>query len=142
MSKTYISKALRAKVSANAKYRCGYCLSQEFIIGTPLEIEHIIPETKGGLTVEKNLWLACRQCNDIKNDRTHAKDPISDETVLIFNPSEQTWDEHFVWEKEGEIIIGLTPIGRATVVALKLNRSPLVTSRTYWIQAGWHPPKD
>jgi len=46
------------------------------------------------------------------------------------------------WGREADVIIGLTPIGRATVEALQLNRPHLVLSRRVWHAAGWHPPKD
>lgn len=68
MSETYIPRRLRASVSAQARFRCGYCLTAEWIAGVPMEIEHIIPESLGGLTVEENLWLACSLCNNHKND--------------------------------------------------------------------------
>ncbi len=53
-----MSKALRRLVAAQAKQRCGYCLSPQRITGTPMEIEHLVPESAGGLTTEANLWLA------------------------------------------------------------------------------------
>jgi len=40
MSHSYISKAVRAKVSARSRFQCGYCLSQEAIVGTPMELGH------------------------------------------------------------------------------------------------------
>ena len=40
MSRTYLPKALRERVAEAAKYRCGYCLSSEAIIGAPMEIDH------------------------------------------------------------------------------------------------------
>jgi len=64
VSDPYIPKALRAKVAAQARHRCGYCLTSEAIVGTPMEIDHIIPQSLGGLTEEDNLWLACSLCND------------------------------------------------------------------------------
>lgn len=39
-------------------------------------------------------------------------------------------------------IRGATSIGRATIVALDLNRALLVRARAYWMSAGWHPPED
>jgi hypothetical protein len=39
MSKSYIPKALREHIAAQAKYRCGYCLTAEDISGMPMEIE-------------------------------------------------------------------------------------------------------
>jgi hypothetical protein len=53
MSRTYISTELRARVAAQAGYRCGYCLTAEAVVGTPMEIDHLIPESLGGLTEEQ-----------------------------------------------------------------------------------------
>jgi HNH endonuclease len=142
MSTSYIPKALRELVAAQARYRCGYCLTQELIIGTPMDVEHIIPEALNGLTEESNLWLACSICNKRKGDRLAARDPVTDELVPLFDPRRQVWSEHFVWIEQGLLIVGLTPMGRATVVALHLNRQALVRSRRLWISAGWHPPTD
>jgi len=142
VSKTYISKALRERVSQQSQYRCGYCLTQEAIVGTPMEIDHIIPESLGGETEEDNLWLACSLCNDHKNDRIAALDPKTGEFVRLFDPGRQDWYEHFTWNAAGEQILGLTPSGRATIIALQLNRPSLVRSRRLWIAAGWHPPTD
>ncbi len=64
-----ISRQLREGVAAHARYRCGYCLTAETIVGTPIR-------------------------------------------------------------------------GRATVVALSLNRHLLVVAQRAWISAGWHPPQD
>ncbi len=58
MSDAYIPKALRETVVAQAHHRCGYCLTSEAIVGTPMEIDHLIPQSLGGLTDEDNLWLA------------------------------------------------------------------------------------
>ncbi|MBU0677986.1 MAG: HNH endonuclease, partial [Verrucomicrobia bacterium] len=69
MSRSYIPKALREQVAADARHRCGYCLTSSNIIGTPMEIDHIIPESLGGLTIRENLWLACSMCNDHKGTR-------------------------------------------------------------------------
>ena len=48
MSRTYIPRALRERVAAQAGHRCGYCLLDERLVGIALEIEHIIPEALGG----------------------------------------------------------------------------------------------
>jgi 5-methylcytosine-specific restriction endonuclease McrA len=81
MSKTYIPKAIREQVRSQAKYRCGFCLSQEAITGFEMEVDHLIPESVGGLTVEENLWLACSFCNTAKNKRTEGVDPETGQTV-------------------------------------------------------------
>jgi hypothetical protein len=111
-------------------------------VGTPMEIDHIIPESLGGATAEDNLWLACALCNQQKGDRVAAADPVTGERVRLFNPREQRWSEHFAWTPEGDRIVGLTPTGRATVVALGLNRPTLASARLAWAAVGWHPPAE
>jgi hypothetical protein len=142
MSKAYISKALRQRVREQARHRCGYCLSQERITGQPLDVDHIIPEARGGPTEEGNLWLMCGKCNQYKGDAVIVPDPLTGEQVPLFNPRAQAWVDHFAWSPEGDRIIGLTAIGRATVTLVKLNRVELVNARRLWVSVGWHPPKD
>ncbi len=142
MSTSYVPRELRRRIGNQARHRCGYCLTSEEVVGTPMHVEHIIPESKGGLTEEENLWLSCLLCNSHKGSRTEYEDPVSGQSVRLFNPRQQVWREHFEWFDDGARILGLTAIGRATVVALQLNREPLVFSRKKWIKAGWHPPSD
>ena len=140
-----LSRALRAlhkRVASQARYRCGYCLSLEAVVGTPMELEHLIPESLGGETEEANLWLACPRCNAHKADRIVARDPDSGRAVRLFNPRRQIWKNHFEWSAEGDRILGITATGRATVAALQLNRPVLVIARRAWVAVGWHPPVD
>lgn len=142
MSRSYIGRALREQVARDARHRCGYCLTSARITGAPLEVDHIIPESLGGLTVRENLWLACSMCNDHKGNRIAAVDPRTGEEVRIFDPRRQLWGDHFDWSGEGDVIIGKTPTGRATIAVVRLNRAELVEARRGWVSAGWHPPKD
>ena len=107
-----------------------------------MEIDHLIPQSLGGLTEEDNLWLACSLCNDHKSDRISALDSGTGEVVRLFNPRHQVWLEHFRWNDASDRIVGLTPVGRATVVALSVNRPSLVIARQLWVAVGWHPPND
>ena len=43
-----VSPTLRAKILAQARYRCGYCLTQQIAVNWLLEVEHIIPTAAGG----------------------------------------------------------------------------------------------
>jgi hypothetical protein len=79
-------------------------------------------------------------CNDHKSNRIAATDPESKVVVRLFDPRRQVWADHFAWNDQGDQIVGLTPTGRATVVALHLNRPSLVQARQLWILVGWHPP--
>lgn len=142
MTSTYIPKELRARVAAQAQYRCGYCLTAARIIGTALEIEHILPTAQGGLTVEANLWLACSPCNGYKNDQTVARDAETGTIVSLFNPRTQVWAQHFAWSENSSLMLGFTTSGRATISLLRLNRPVLVLARQLWHRAGWHPPQD
>lgn len=140
MSRSHVPRGLREAVAKQALHRCGYCWTQEAVVGTPMEIEHIIPESLGGPTEEANLWIACSSCNEHKGARVAAVDPLTGETVRLFDPRRQVWSEHLAWTAGSSRIVGLTPTGRATVVALSLNRPPLVRSRQAWVRVGWHPP--
>jgi hypothetical protein len=104
-------------------------------------LEHILPKSSGGQSVEENLWLSCRLCNEAKGILTEAVDSENGALVPLFNPRKQDWRDHFVWSNDGTIIIGRTPTGRATVDALSLNGELRVRARTIWVEAGWHPPK-
>lgn len=135
-----ISEALRRRVREAAHDRCGYCLSpQRFVMGT-LEVEHLVPRAKGGSNEEDNLWLSCSLCNRYKGVQTSAIDPLTGDAAQLFNPRRDSWREHFRWHADGVRIEGLTPVGRATVEALKLNNELSVEVRRNWMRAGWHPP--
>jgi hypothetical protein len=60
--------------------------------------------------------------------------------VPLFNPRLQRWSDHFEWSADGIQIVGLTMIGRATVIALQMNNPTIVPARRRWAAAGWHPP--
>ncbi len=49
--------------------RCAYC----GVTGVPLEVEHIIPRSRGGSNRVSNLTLACHSCNETKGARTAAE---------------------------------------------------------------------
>lgn len=141
MSDTSIPATLRQVVARRSRYQCSYCLSQEDIVGALFTVDHIIPESLGGTTTADNLCLACWDCNLAKHNRIAAVDPDGEMTPL-FNPNKQRWHDHFIWQSNGLLIGGLTPTGRATVNALRLNRLPLVKARQRWIEVGWHPPPE
>jgi 5-methylcytosine-specific restriction endonuclease McrA len=141
MTTPRIPKRLARQVRERAQHRCEYCRTSEWLSGQPCQIDHIVPRSRGGVTEADNLCLACATCNSFKLDRTDAIDPRSGEVVPLFNPRQQNWDEHFAWSDDGTRIVGLTACGRVTVMALKLNRSLLVTARASWVSINRHPPQ-
>lgn len=139
----YISAALERRVREAAGHRCGYCLSPQSLVMARLDIEHIVPLAQGGKTEEANLWLACPLCNRYKSSKTTAIDPQAGDEVALYNPRLQQWRQHFRWSEDGLRIIGTTATGRATVAALHLDDDPdALLVRSYWVIAGWHPPKE
>jgi hypothetical protein len=68
-----------------------------------------------------NLCCACRSCNEFKGKAITAHDPLTGEVVPLFHPRSQMWSDHFAWNAPATHLIGLTAIGRATVVALNMN---------------------
>src|SRR5512145_2785507 len=105
MGKAHIPTKLRRQVAADAQLRCGYCQTTQQVSGQPLVIDHLIPEARNGPTIRENLWLACRLCNESKGTRTEAVDPLTGETVPLFNPRTQSWKVHFTWSEDGTEII-------------------------------------
>lgn len=138
----YIAKKLRERIKIDDNGRCAYCRTAEANSGLPLTHDHIQPRAKGGRTNFENVCQACRSCNEYKSDSTEALDPLTGETVPLFNPRHQRWSEHFSWSVDSTQINGLTMIGRATVIALKMNNATIVPARRRWAAAGWHPPKE
>lgn len=62
--------------------------------------------------------------------------------MALFHPRQQDWANHFGWDETGTLLIGLTAIGRATIVALNMNNPVIVDVRRRWVSVSWHPPAD
>lgn len=54
--------------NADGNYVCAGC-GEVFPTRTYLQVDHIIPMAKGGLTVQDNLQVLCRTCNMRKSDK-------------------------------------------------------------------------
>jgi hypothetical protein len=140
MSERRLPAARRRQVAERALFRCEYCQTSQVVVGPMLEIDHIIPDARGGPGDESNLCLACPSCNGHKADRVMAPDPESGVSVPLFNPRLDRWTDHFAWVTNGSVIEGKSAIGRATVMALLMNQPDIVAARRLWVLAGWHPP--
>ena len=139
MSSPRISANLRREVFAAARGRCAFCRSEERLMGVTFEIDHIAPRLRGGKASSDNLCLSCPSCNRHKSARTQAVDPTTGAATLLFHPTRDYWSEHFAWSDDGAQVLGLTPTGRATIEALKMNRSQMLELRRYWLANGNHP---
>jgi hypothetical protein len=136
----YIPVDLQRRVRGHFANCCAYCRTAEALTVTVFEFEHIFPRSAGGETIFKNLCLACPSCNRYKASRQTAVDPITDWEVALFHPHLQLWTNEFAWSEDATEIVGLTQVGRATVLALKMNRPQLVRVRRMWVKLGEHPP--
>jgi HNH endonuclease len=115
-----MDEAIRQFVRDRAGNRYEYCLlPQSYAVVVRFHIEHLRARQHGGDDTPANLALACPHCNRFKGPNLTSFDPETDELVPLFNPRTQSWQEHFALDDI--IIVGLTPIGRATVRLLHMN---------------------
>ena len=140
MSERRVTAEQRRLVIARSKGCCEYCYSQVEFATQSFAIEHITPRHKGGETTLENLALSCQGCNNHKFTKVEALDPVTEQVVPLFHPRQQSWQQHFAWNEDYTMIIGLTPTGRATVNELQMNRSGLVNLRRALFASGNHPP--
>ena len=112
--------------------RCVYCGAQNI----PLEIEHIIPKSRGGSSRVSNLTLACEKCNRAKNNLTaaefghpeiekQAKQPLKDATAV----NAIRWE---LWRRLSAL--GL-PVECGTGGRTKYNRTRQGLPKTHWLDA-------
>jgi HNH endonuclease len=133
-----IPASLRRLTIQRANDRCEYCkIAQAGQVAT-FHIDHIVPVVARGETTSENLALACVSCSLKKGARQEIEDAQTGIKVLFFNPRQQSWQDNFRWD--GVQIIGLTPVGRATIAALNLNRAMMLSIRAEEELLGRHPP--
>ena len=140
MSKRSLTVVQRRLIILRSDGRCEYCKCPEAYSLKSFDFDHVLPESKGGLTSPENIAYACGGCNGHKHAKTEAIDPDSGVKTDLFNPRQDLWDAHFKWSEDALTIVGLTPIGRATVQSLQLNRRGVVNIRRLLILEGTHPP--
>jgi len=61
VKKDRIPLNLRRQIIERDGYRCVYC--DEDLTNAEIHLDHVIPESKGGLTSYNNLQVTCRKCN-------------------------------------------------------------------------------
>jgi len=126
-------------IAERAAYRCEYCHAPEIVFNFPFEVEHVLPQARGRMDTLDNLALACHACNLFKSDFETGLDEESQAVVALFHPRQALWAEHFAVHVAQAEIVGRTPVGRATIRRLQMNRPQQVTARQRWIQLGLFP---
>jgi len=80
-----------------------------------------------------NLALACPHCNRYKGPNIAGLDSQSGQLVRLFHPRTDDWIEHFQFVKA--LLVGKTPVGRATVQVLAMNADEPLRFRIALLQA-------
>ncbi|MBE9228868.1 HNH endonuclease [Phormidium sp. LEGE 05292] len=141
-----INELTKQLVRKRADYLCEYCHSPEKISTSRFTIDRIQPRSLGDSDNSDNLALACSRCNQRRYNFIVGRDVETSAVLPLFNPRQQSWPDHFIWNADGIKIVGITPIGRATCERLDLNHEryrgerSIQEARALWVQAGWHPP--
>lgn len=142
MARNYIGRKKRTTVIQRAGERCEYCRSMMKYRSHSFAIEHILPIALGGTDDINNLALSCGACNSHKYTKIEAPDPTDGKISPLFNPRIDHWQDHFSWSSDFHQIIGKTPIGRATISCLQLNRLSVINLRQLTKITGEHPPAE
>jgi len=112
--------------------KCAYCGATN----VPLEIEHIVPKSRGGSNRVSNLCISCRDCNTAKGARTaaefgypqiqaQAKRPLTD--IAAVNATR--WAMWRMFDQTG------LPVEVGTGGRTKFNRVKQNYSKAQWIDA-------
>jgi hypothetical protein len=125
-----MNDATRDYVRRRAGSRCEYCgLGSEARSCIQFTLDHIRARQHGGSDAPDNLALACIECNRHKGPNLTGIDPETDQITRLFNPRIDDRVEHLILR--GRVIVGLTPIGRATVYCLAMNSARQLQNRSY-----------
>jgi uncharacterized protein (TIGR02646 family) len=136
VSLSSIPKSLRDEVAKRDGGRCCYCGLLQIGQGSVFHVDHVRPKSKGGATSLDNLALQCPHCSLRKSNKTRGVDPETTHPVDLFDPLAEDWDKHFRLNDDGTIV-GISEVGRATVVALAMNELWPRAARSLQVSAGW-----
>lgn len=123
---------IRQYVLEKWKRMCAYCGE----IGVPLEIEHLVPRSRGGSDRVSNLTLACHACNQKKGTKTaaefgypelqaKAKQPLKDAAAV----NSTRWALYQRVQATG------LPIEVGTGGRTQFNRTARGLDKTHWLDA-------
>jgi hypothetical protein len=129
-----MDEALVERVWQRAEGRCEYCQLSQAHSRAGFEIDHIIARKHGGRTSLSNLALSCFYCNTYKGANIAGIDGTTGKIVRLFHPRRHEWRAHFRWD--GPMLVGKTPIGRATIAVLEINHPDAVAVRAALISEG------
>lgn len=88
-----VSGTLRARVLHVANSRCGMCGKHTQEDGIRLVIDHRVPYSWGGATIEENLWAICEVCNIQKKNFFATLDPALMKRCMAFSETQKRLGE-------------------------------------------------
>lgn len=91
-SRDWISDGIRFDVFERDGFRCVYC-GRGARDGVELQLDHVIPHSRGGSDDPDNLCTACDTCNRGKTDKRLREQPVEPRISLL---GMFTCQEHFL----------------------------------------------
>lgn len=134
-----VDRRTRILVAERAGNFCEYCRTPAEFSTDDFAVEHVMPKSRGGTDDIDNLAWSCQGCNSRKFTAIEGLDPITGSKTPLFDPRSDLWAEHFQWSDDGLRLLGRTPVGRATIERLELNRLGAVNIRRGRVALGEHP---
>ena len=127
--------AVRRLVRERAGDRCEYCRLPQAAVDATFHVDHVVAQQHVDATEEDpdRLALACNRCNLCKGTNLSSVDPETGDIVLLFNPRQDAWEEHFTMK--GAEIVAISPSGRATERLLQMNAKHRLELRAWLIEA-------
>ncbi len=112
--------------------KCAYC----GITDVPLEIEHIVPRSRGGSNRVSNLTLACRDCNQRKGNQTAAEFGFPEVQAAASKPLKDAAAVNAVrWELWRRLTSSGLPVECGSGGRTKYNRTKQGLPKTHWLDA-------
>ena len=132
-----LDAALRDFVRSRANGFCEYCRISDQLTLAEHQVDHVIAVKHGGHSASENLALCCTICNRFKGSDIASIDPETGQTVGLFHPRRDRWEDHF------HIVRGLitpaTAVGRVTARLLRMNAVERIAEREILQAIGRYP---
>jgi hypothetical protein len=132
---------LRRAVTARARGLCEYCRSPEHFTPARYSLEHIHPRRQRADQLGKPSPGVPR-LQRLQRRQNYGPRPGNQPPAPLFHCRQHRWQDHFAWSADSLEVVGLTPIGRATIALLRLNRLGLRNLRYALTAIQRHPPMD
>jgi 5-methylcytosine-specific restriction endonuclease McrA len=112
--------------------RCAYCKATN----VPLQVEHVVPRTRGGSNRVSNLVMACKRCNDAKGTRTAAEFGYPDIQAQAKAPLKDAAAVNATrWALYRRLTAFGLPVETGTGGRTKWNRTCRNLPKTHWTDA-------